>query len=113
MTTTNDTQAFRLNNDLHRQDVEARKQARLLEHSEGNLGKARIVTFLLYFAAVWTLYVFDIWGAAGFIASQLGELPAFLLFGTISLVLPAFLSSTKEDLYRSIAEHFADGKRLT
>jgi hypothetical protein len=109
----NNASAYKINQRLRLVQTDLNDYRAALNHSIVNLGIAKWVTFILYFTAVWTLYVYDVWGVADFLTSNMGDMPAFAIFGTVSVMLPRFLSRTKEDRYKDIAEDTASGYRLT
>lgn len=111
MTTTH--QSYRINQEINLRTADERALKNDLDGSRRNLDIAKWVTGLLYFAAIFTLYVADIRGIAGYISNQIGDIPALLLFGIASILLPVFLSRTKEDKYRDIAETLAGGGGLS
>ncbi len=105
--------AFKVNNRLHRLDVEVRKQKRKYEGSERNLNTAKWVTGILYFAAICTLYLADPRGMTSYLIENTSEWFAILVFGLASILLPIFLSRTKEDRYSHIAELVASPHRMS
>ena len=108
----NTASAYKINQRLKLLETDLSDYRAALDHSIVNLSIAKWVTFILYFTAVWTLYVYDVWGVADFLSSNMGDAPAFIIFGTVSVMLPRFLSRTKEDRYKDIAETTASGYRL-
>jgi hypothetical protein len=108
----NTASAYKINQRLKLLETDLNDYRAALDHSIVNLSIAKWVTFILYFTAVWTLYVYDVWGVADFLSSNMGDAPAFIIFGTVSVMLPRFLSRTKEDRYKDIAETTASGYRL-
>lgn len=66
---------------------------------------AFVATFLLYFAFVWGMYVSDLWGFSSWLADNLSEIAALIVYVVLAIALPLTMAMVKEVGYKHFSRH--------
>lgn len=66
---------------------------------------AFVATFVLYFIFIWMMYVSDLWGFTTWLAENLSEFTALVVYGILATTLPLTMAMIKEIGYKHFAKY--------
>jgi hypothetical protein len=66
---------------------------------------AFVATFTVYFVFVWMMYVSDLWGFTSWLADNLSEVAALVIYSVLALTLPLSMALIKEIGYKHFAKY--------